>query len=97
MIRDAYKILKRPLVTEKTQNQKDDNNSVSFQVAKDANKIQIAQAVKAVYGVDVVSVHTMIMHGKVKRVGRNFGKLPNWKKAVVTLAEGDTIDFFEGV
>ncbi len=96
MNRDAYSILKRPLVTEKTQDQKEDNNSVAFEVVRDANKIEIAHAVKAVYGVNVLAVHTMNMHGKIKRVGKRFGKLPNWKKAVVTLAEGDTIDFFEG-
>ena len=61
----------------------------------EANKIEIRKAVEKIYGVKVTSVsHTQIVRGKIKRLGRNVGKRPNWKKAIVTLAEGSSIDFF---
>ena len=62
----------------------------------DANKIQIKSAVEKLFGVRVEKVNTLVMRGKVKRVGRFVGKRANWKKAVVTLREGDFIDLFEG-
>jgi large subunit ribosomal protein L23 len=68
----------------------------TFEVPLDANKTEIKKAVQAVFGVDVVEVHTMVVRGKMKRRGRHVGKRPNWKKAVVTLAEGQTIDLFGG-
>jgi len=97
MKRDPYGILKRPVVTEKSQIARDEANKVVFEVQRDANKIEIAKAVSLIYGVEVESVHTMVVPGKIKRVGRRVGRLPNWKKAVVTLAPGATIDFFEGI
>ena len=68
----------------------------SFEVDLDANKVQIRQAIEKVFGVRVASVRTQIVRGKMKRLRRSFGKRPNWKKAVVTLREGDTIELFEG-
>lgn len=92
---DDYEILKRPIRTEKAERQRSYNNQYTFEVALEANKVQIKRAVEEVFGVDVVSVNTMIMPGK----GRGYGGRisPVWKKAVVTIAPGQRIDFFEGV
>jgi large subunit ribosomal protein L23 len=87
-------IIVRPLLTEKGTAMGEDNNKVLFEVAMRANKIDIRQAVERIYGVKVESVHTQVVRGKIKRMGRNTGKRPNWKKAIVTLAEGSSIDFF---
>ncbi|MGE5789013.1 MAG: 50S ribosomal protein L23 [Myxococcales bacterium] len=87
-------IIKRPiLLTEKATRGKADNKVV-FEVALDANKIEIRQAVEALFSVKVVDVSTLVQRGKVKRIGRRSFKKPNWKKAVVTLKAGDDIQFF---
>jgi large subunit ribosomal protein L23 len=87
-------IIKRPIVlTEKAARSKE-NNKVVFEVALDANKIEIRQAVEALFSVKVVDVSTLVQRGKVKKVGRRTFKKPNWKKAVVTLKAGDDIQFF---
>lgn len=93
----AYEILKRPLVTEKTTLLKEANNQVCFEVALDANKHAIKQAVENAFKVKVEDVSTMIVRGKMKTVGRYRGKRRNWKKAIVSLSEGSKIDLFEGV
>lgn len=95
--KDIHSILRRPLVTEKTTLQKEDNNQVVFMVRRDANKVEIRQAVRQLLGVEVTAVNTMIYRGKPKRVGRQFGRRPNWKKAVVTLAPGQEVEFFEAL
>jgi len=87
-------IIKRPLLTEKGTHMQDAANKVLFEVALDANKIEIRQAVQKIYNVTVQAVNTQVMRGKVKRMGRSIGMRPKWKKAVVTLAEGSSIDFF---
>lgn len=88
-------IIKRPIaLTEKASRIKADHNQVVFEVDRSANKIQIRSAVEALFGVKVLSVNTLVQRGKVKRMGRSFGKRHNWKKAVVTLREGDDISFF---
>ena len=87
-------IIIRPLLTEKGTQMGDDANKVLFEVALKANKIEIRQAVEKIYGVKVTTVHTQLVRGKIKALGRNVGKRPNWKKAIVTLAEGSSIDFF---
>lgn len=92
-MKPLHQIIKRPLVTEKTSLQKEVGQVVAFEVALNANKIEIKQAVEKAFSVKVKDVNTALMRGKVKRVGRNFGKRSNTKKAYVTLAEG-TIDFF---
>jgi large subunit ribosomal protein L23 len=74
--------------------QKEAGRVVAFEVSIDANKIEIKQAVEKAFNVKVENVNTALVAGKVKRVGRNFGKRSNWKKAYVTLAEGSNIDFF---
>ncbi|PIE65919.1 MAG: 50S ribosomal protein L23 [Deltaproteobacteria bacterium] len=97
MANTVYQILKRPVVTEKTNDLREDANQFVFEVAKDANKVAIRRAVESVFGVRVVDVRTCVVRGKVKRVRRFLGKRPNWKKAVVTLHDDDTIELFEGV
>jgi large subunit ribosomal protein L23 len=93
-MKPLYRIIRQPLVTEKTSLQKEAGRVVAFEVSIDANKIEIKQAVEKAFDVKVENVNTVLVAGKVKRVGRNFGKRSNWKKAYVTLAEGSSIDFF---
>ena len=91
-------IIKRPLyLTEKGAKLREEQNKYTFEVDLDANKIQIKDAVEMLFKVTVDDVHTLIMRGHMRRMGRGFAKTRNWKKAVVTLRDGDTIDFFEGV
>ena len=92
----THDVLKRPVVTEKSTALREEENQYAFEVALDANKIEIRRAVESSFGVRVLDVRTQIVRGKMKRFRRGFGKKPNWKKAVVTLREGDFIDFFEG-
>ncbi len=93
---NQYEIVKRPLITEKGSIQKEVNNQLSFEVDRKANRVEIRQAVEKIFNVRVVKVRTMQMKGKVKRVGRTLGKRRDWKKAIVTLAGGENIEFFEG-
>jgi large subunit ribosomal protein L23 len=88
-------VIIRPLaLTEKATRLKAMNNQVVFEVARDANKIQIREALERLFKVKVLSVNTLVQRGKVKRVGRRELKRPNWKKAIVTLRKGDSIEFF---
>ncbi len=96
-MKDPRWIIKRPLITEKANSLKDDSNQYCFEVDRRANKIEIKKAVEALFSVRVVRVQTINNQGKIVRVGRNRGRRPNWKKAVVTLIEGNSIEFFEGV
>ena len=89
-------VVKRPLVTEKTERAREATQQYAFEVHRDATKIQVKTAVEKLFNVHVTSVRTAIARGKNKRVGRNFGRRPNWKKAIVTLKEGETIPLFEG-
>lgn len=89
-----YSVLKSPLVTEKSSAFKAEANKVVFRVARDANKIDIKSAVEKLFDVKVEEVNTMINRGKPKRVGKSVGRRQNWKKAVVTLAEGTDLDVF---
>ena len=95
-MKEAQKIIIRPLVTEKSTQQKEVNNQYAFEVHRDANKIEIQSAVERLFKVKVSLVRTCNVLGKEKRLGRKYGKRPDWKKAIVTLKEGDRIDFFEG-
>lgn len=97
MIKDICSILRRPLVTEKTTVLKEDHNQVAFKVRFDANKNEIRQAVEELLKVKVLGVTTQIYRGKEKRLGRNIGRRPNWKKAIVTLAAGEEVEFFEAL
>lgn len=89
-----YQVLKAPLVTEKSSALKAEANKIVFRVSRDANKVEIKQAVERLFDVKVEGVHTMINRGKPKRVGRSIGRRQNWKKALVTLAEGTDLDVF---
>ena len=95
---NVYQVLKRPILTEKTDYQRDVNQYV-FEVVRQANKHQIKEAVETIFDVDVVSVNTMIMKPKRRRLGRKtITTRPAWKRAVVTLGPGERIqDFFEGI
>ena len=95
--KDIYSILRRPVVTEKAALLKEDNNQVVLRVRADANKIEIRQAVEQLMGVSVTNVNTSIQRGKKKRLGRSIGKRSNWKKAVVTLEAGATVEFYEAL
>lgn len=96
-MKDSYHILKKPLITEKSNLMKEALNQIAFEVDKKANKIEIKEAVEKLFKVHVIKVHTINMLGKRKRLGRSQGKKPDWKKAIVTLKAGEQIDFFEGV
>lgn len=87
-------VIIRPIVTEKSADLQGYNNQFTFEVARQANKIEIRKAVEMVFGVRVEKVRTMVVRGDVKRVGRHYGKTRQWKKAVVTLHEGDNIDLY---
>jgi large subunit ribosomal protein L23 len=91
-----YEIIKRPLITEKTNIQKEIANQVTFEVDRRANRIEIKQAIETAFKVKVANIQTMQVKGKVKRRGRSVGKRRDWKKAIVTLLPGERIDFFEG-
>ncbi len=93
---EIYQVIKRPLVTEKTTLAKE-ANKYHFEVDRRANKIEIGQAVEKLFKVKVVSVRTMNMAGKKKRVGRVLGRKRDWKKAIVTLAPGSSIEIFQKV
>jgi len=94
----VQEVIRRPLITEKSQNQRDDTNTVAFEVDRRANKIDVKRAVEAQFKVKVAEVRIASMHGKVRRQGRFVGRQPDWKKAYVRLAAGEkTIEFFEGV
>lgn len=94
---EPYKILLKPLVTEKSNLLREGSNQVVFKVADEAGKNEIKAAVEQAFKVTVENVRTMIVRGKFKTVGRYQGKRSNWKKAVVSLKAGDKIDLFEGV
>ncbi len=109
-MRSPQTIIKRPVLTEKgtrlreTGGQdeapaeaKDNEQKLLFEVARDANKVEIRAAVEKLFKVQVLDVRTQIVRGKEKRVGRFVGRRPHWKKAIVTLKAGQTIEFFEGV
>jgi len=109
-MRSPELIIKRPLLTEKGTRLKDTGgqggdeldpetlkSQLLFEVARDANKVEIRAAVEKLWNVDVVAVRTAVVRGKEKRMGRFVGKRSNWKKAIVTIAAGQTVEFFEGV
>ena len=97
MSREPRTIVRRALITEKGTRIRERENGFLFEVSRDANKIEIKQAIEAIFPVKVESVRTLRVHGKPKRMGRYAGHRPDWKKAVVTLKKGQTIDLFEQV
>jgi large subunit ribosomal protein L23 len=93
----ARQIIHKPLITEKSNIQKEKSNQVSFVVDRHANRVQIRKAVEQIFGIQVLSVRTMQIKGKVKRRGRVIGKRKDWKKAIVKMVPGSRIEFFDGV
>jgi large subunit ribosomal protein L23 len=109
-MRSPEEIIKRPLLTEKGTRLKETGGrgdgevdpetlkaQLLFEVARDANKVEIRYAIQKLWNVDVLSVRTSVVRGKEKKMGRYIGRRSNWKKAVVTIAPGQNIEFFEGV
>ena len=109
-MRSPEQIIKRPLLTEKGTRLEDTGgrdegdldpetlkSQLLFEVASDANKIEIRHAVQKLWNVDVIAVRTTVVRGKEKRMGRFVGKRSKWKKAIVTIAPGQSVEFFEGV
>lgn len=94
---EEYGIIRRPIVTEKGTVLRDENNQLLFEVDIRSNKSEIKKAVEKLFKVKVLSVHTQNRLGKRKRLGKFVGRRRNWKKAIVTLREGDRVDYFEGV
>jgi large subunit ribosomal protein L23 len=93
---NIHDVIKGPLITEKLDQAREKFRQYSFIVDKKATKIDVARAVESLFKVSVEGVRTNIVHGKVKRVGKSIGQRPNYKKAIVTLKEGDKIELFEG-
>ena len=93
---NAYRILVKPLITEKASDIGVMNKYI-FEVSRDANKIEVAKAIKEVYGIKPTSVNILKVKGKKVRSGRIMGKKKDWKKAIVTLGKGETIKVYEGV
>jgi len=94
---NAHDVIRRPLVTEKSNIGREEQNLVTFAVDPRANKHEIRRAVELLFDVRVVAVRTMNVPRKSRRVGRFVGRKPAWKKAIVKLAPGQAIEFFEGV
>jgi large subunit ribosomal protein L23 len=92
----AEEIIKRPLILTEKGNRLKEDNQYLFEVARDANKTQIRGAVETLWKVSVTKVHTINVRGRLRRMGRGHAKTQNWKKAIVSLKTGDSIDFFEG-
>ena len=93
---NPYDIVKRPLITEKTNIQKESYNQITFEIDPKANRVEIKKAVEDIFNVKVAVVRTMQVKGKTKQRGRITGKRRDWKKAIVKLMPGERIDFFEG-
>ncbi|HEV7504361.1 MAG TPA: 50S ribosomal protein L23 [Thermoanaerobaculia bacterium] len=94
----VQEIIRRPLITEKSTELRDDKGVIAFEVARNANKIQVKHAVEIQFKVKVAEVRIAMVHGKVRRQGRYSGRRPDWKKAYVRLAAGEKpIEFFEGM
>ncbi len=96
-MRDPREVVIRPVVTERTTELGEEQNAYTFMVSKDANKIEIRHAIERLFSVKVASVNTLNYRGKWRRVGRSLGRRPSYKKAIVTLAQGERIDVYEGI
>ncbi|HLG28914.1 MAG TPA: 50S ribosomal protein L23 [Candidatus Brocadiales bacterium] len=89
---DSYQIIKRPLHSEKAVEDRNRRNAYHFEVDTKANKIEIKNAIEKLFNVKVLNVRTMIVNGKKRRSRNKIGRTPDWKKSIVTLQEGNTID-----
>ena len=97
MSKVARDIVRRPLITERASQLQEEANRYVFEVRGDANKIEIRRAVEEIFEVTVTKVNTVSVRGKVKRMGRFQGRRASWKKAIVSVAQGQSIEFFEEV
>jgi len=88
-------IIRRPIALTEKAARLSNEHKVIFEVARESNKVQIRDAVQKLFNVTVTNVNTLLMRGKDRRMGRGYGKMQNWKKAIITLKEGDKIDFFD--
>ena len=95
-MKNLNQLIRRPVITERASDLQEKHQKYVFEVHSSANKIDIQRAIESQFDVDVTKVNTISVHGKVKRMGLFDGSRDNWKKAVVTLAEGQSIDLFEG-
>jgi len=96
-MKNLYDVIRRPLITEKSTSLKELQNTVCFEVHRDATKPEIKKAVEGLFGVKVADVRVARVHGKVKRQGRYAGRRPDWKKAYVKLREGEKLpEFLQG-
>ena len=93
---NRHDIIRRPIVTERSTQLRERSNKVTLEVARGANKVEIRKAIEELFSVRVEAVRTMNVHGKWKRIGRNIGRRSDWKKAIVTLAEGQHIELLDG-
>jgi large subunit ribosomal protein L23 len=93
---ESYRIIRRPVITEKSNAGKMTQNKVTFEVDPKANKSEIKKAIEGLFKVKVLKVNTVTLPGKKRRFGLNVTQEARWKKAVATLKQGDTIEFFEG-
>lgn len=95
-MRSHFTLIKQPHITEKVLLLKEEQNQVVFKVSPEANKVELIKAIESIFGVTVEKIRTVNVKGKTKRVGLRSGKRADWKKAIVTLKEGDSIEYFEG-
>ncbi len=93
---NAYDIIKRPVITEKSNKLKDKYNQFVFETSRNANRVQIKRAIEEIFNVKVIGVRTSLTKGKTTRRGRITGKKRDWKKAVVSVMPGERIEFLEG-
>ncbi|MCC3145081.1 50S ribosomal protein L23 [Halanaerobium sp. Z-7514] len=96
-MKDARDIIIAPIISENSMEQMEEANTYTFKVAKNSNKVEIRNAVEEIFKVKVINVNTMNVRGKKRRLGFHEGKKPDWKKALVTLAEDDEIEIYEGL
>ena len=94
---DIYKVIKEPHIAEKGSIQKELFNQITLKVDKRANKVEIRKAVEFLFKTKVLEVNTLNVRGKKRRVGRSHGKRPDWKKAIIKLAPGKNVEFFDGM
>ena len=95
-MKNARDIIVKPIITERSVAGIEENK-YTFKVSKDANKIDVKRAIEEIFKVKVIDVKTMNVKGKMKRMGKNIGKRPDWKKAIITLKDGDKIEVVEGL
>ncbi len=96
-MKEPRAIVRRAMITEKGSRMREKQNRYTFQVSTDANKIEIKDAIQKIFKVNVLDVHTINVEGKLKRLGRTTGRRSSWKKAIVTLKEGQTIELFDQI